>query len=151
MTRIGPGAGADAAQSFQAALRSSTSDVVTVVGHNDDGQLRFVDGSLLPLSELGDVGPMVAMISCDAARYANGNAAGVLPSTVTLDAAVAIEQELISLLNALDTSPDLATLQQLMDQSTRTVLEGRPELWSYRVTVAGAGAATVGIWQIYEG
>lgn len=153
ITRLAPAAGNTAADTFTASLKSSDAAVVTVIGHNDGGFLRLADGSGVPLSELGGVGPLVAMISCDAARYASNNAVGILPSTVTLSVAVQIERTLTSRLQQLNSRPDVAQLKQLLDESTRSVLEPDPNYWGYALAVTGtgtAGTATVRIWQVYQ-
>lgn len=151
ITKVAPSGASDAASVFRASVENSTADVVTVIGHNDGGQLKFPDGTAVSLSELGGVGPLVAMISCDAARFNNGNAVGILPSSVTLQSAVQIEQALHARLKELPSPPDLTTLQRLLDESTYSVLDARPELWNYSVASVGGGAVAVGIWQIHEG
>lgn len=136
-----------AAESFLANYRTSTADVVTLVGHNDNGTFRFADSSPLALSELSSAGgPPVAMISCNSLTYANGQAVGV-PSAITFTVAYATQAKFAAKLASRESVPTVAELQAMLIESlTEAANESRAPM-KYAVFGVGAGGAGIATWQ----
>lgn len=138
---------ASAAQAFLEQYRTSTADVVTLVGHNDDGVFRFADGSPLPLNELADAGgPPVAMISCNSMSYADGQSVGI-PSAITFTVAYAAQAKFAAKLAARQTVPTVGELQSLLTESAAEAANESGAVLKYTVFGVGASGAGIAIWQ----
>lgn len=129
-----------AANDFLRRYNESTADVVTLVGHNDNGLFRFADGSWVQLSTLGNPNrPMVAMVSCDSIEYANGQAIG-LPSAVTYTIAYATENKFANRIAQLPWLPSKDVLQQMLIQSLDEAAREHQVAIKYRIA-AGVGVS----------
>lgn len=111
-----------AAQSWVEAYQASAADVVTLVGHNEEGAFRFADGSSVDLQSLGQTsGPALVVISCDAARNSQNQVVGTVPEFVTLTAAVEIERRVAAAV-ADGGSSTTSQLEVVVDDATTEVL-----------------------------
>lgn len=136
-----------AAKSFLEEYRTSTADVVTLVGHNDSGTFRFADGSPLSLSELSSAGgPPVAMISCNSMTYANGQAVGV-PSAITFTVAYATQAKFAAKLASRESVPAASELQSMLLESLNEAATESGARMKYAVFGVGTGGAGIATWQ----
>lgn len=136
-----------AAESFFEQYRTSTADVVTLVGHNDEGTFRFADGSPLSLSELSSAGgPPVAMISCNSMTYANGQAVGV-PSAITFTVAYATQAKFAAKLASRESVPTASELQSMLIESLDEAATESGARVKYVVFAVGTGGGGIAIWQ----
>ena len=76
--------------------------ILTLIGHNDEGMLRFADESAINLRLLPLLGPgkIIVPISCDSARYSSGLQVG-LPTPLTIEVAERTEALFVSRINDL--------------------------------------------------
>lgn len=141
-------AAADAATEFLNAYRNSTADVVTIVGHNQGGQLFFGDGTAVPLQNLANdpSRPYLVVISCQSSQYAMGGQAVGIPIDVGYPIARRTEALFLEAVQQLDEPArrDLATLQQELDNALNTAITQsnvRPTVYA----IAGVGSAGIGL------
>lgn len=139
-----------AAQRFTSLYRSSSADVVTLVGHNEGGIFRFPDGSTADLRSVGsEGGPILAMISCDSAEYSTGQKIG-LPTAVTIELAVDVEQRFVAKISALDALPTTQEVGAILEEALREATSTRPEAYKFYLIggVTGTAVVGVGIYQV---
>ena len=76
--------------------------ILTLIGHNDEGMLRFADESAINLRLLPLLGPgrIIVPISCDSAFYSSGLQVG-LPTPLTIEVAERTEALFVSGINDL--------------------------------------------------
>jgi hypothetical protein len=151
LTQIRATGGSTDAQQFVAAYRSSSSDVITLVGHNEGSAFRFPDGSAVDLRGIGlQRGPVLALVSCNSATYANGQSVG-LPTAVTLELAFDVEQRFAAKVQGLALAPTPADAQLLLVGALNEAGAQRTETFKYVAIgggVAGGSVVGVAIWQV---
>ncbi len=136
-----------AAESFLEQYRTSSADVVTLVGHNDGGTFRFADGSPLSFSELSFAGgPPVALISCNSMTYANGQAVGV-PSAITFTVAYATEAKFAARLTSRTSVPTVPELQSMLVESLEEAAAESGVQMKYVVFGVGTVGGGIAVWQ----
>ena len=144
LTIVRPGTGT-AAESALDALTSSKAAVATVIGHNEEGVLRFPDGSGLIIANLPVDGPKIAVISCSSQKYVNGNAVGL---TMDLNYSIALrtEQLFTERVAALsvDEAADTAILQRELDAAFDAAAAEHPNDLAISIAITGS-AAVVGV------
>ena len=97
--------------------RESSAGVVVLVGHNNNGQFRFADGSAVNLKTVGDQGgPPIALLSCDSDRFANGQSVGVI-GDVSFPLAWDTERRFAEKLALKEVVPSNSDLQALLTAS----------------------------------
>lgn len=125
MTTLRPTQTSAASDVFLSRHQKSSSDLITLVGHNSEGTFKFPDGSPVDLRALGGPGkPLIALISCDPDQFANGAAVGV-PTPITIEVALLAEQKFVARVNSLNAAPDVAKTQQLPMESLVEVANER--------------------------
>ncbi|MDF1605030.1 hypothetical protein [Nocardioides sp. YIM 152315] len=154
VVRVVASSGTSAADTFVDGYRSSSADVVTVIGHNEGGLLKFADGSSVPLWDLGVGGKPIALISCSSAAYARGQAVG-LPDPVALATAVRIEQALTARVSQLEEAPTAAQLKDLLvtvalEESAATSRASRRKVIALTVTLPTAAGSTIYNTVVFE-
>ena len=138
-----------ASEQFLDLYQSTSADIVTLVGHNDGGIFRFPDASWVDLREVGgDGGPIIALISCDSAVYASGQAVG-LPTPVTIELAVDVEQRFVTKVGALQALPSVAEAERLLVEALSEAADARAERFVY-MTLTGVGSGVVAGISIHE-
>jgi hypothetical protein len=130
------------ADELERQLKSATEGVFTIIGHNDNGQIRLADGSGLPLHGIGERtgGASVALVSCQSLPFVKNFGAG-LAAKVEIDVAVAAEsifQERLQNWRGAPPSPE--QLQDLLDSSVAAAARAKQ---SDRLVKVGTGL-TVG-------
>lgn len=113
-TRVGA---KPAATAFEDSLRSYSSGVVVITGHNDRGLLMFDDGTSLDLARLASINPSVkfAVVSCESAIGLEGGGIGLL-TKVASDVAALTESKFVSKVRTLE-APSDEDLQSAMEQA----------------------------------
>lgn len=149
VVRVAPRADATAAETFVDYYQRSADDVITLTGHNEAGIFRFPDGSWVDIGALGSGGPPIAIISCESAKYASGQAVG-LPSVLTLTVAADIERTFVQRVSDLNAAPSVAQLKRLLEDSADEMTDGQEGTWIAVAVVGGTSATVVTllVWQI---
>ena len=124
-------------------LATSSENLVSIVGHNEEGVLYFPDKSSATFSELIEAGrdKIIVFISCKAAEYINANAAGPLQE-ISLDAGVDIEREFHRLAQQATSALTLGDTQRILADAQDNVATKRGVKLAAKVSViAVPGAA----------
>jgi len=137
------------AQEFLREYRSTPRDgLITLVGHNAGGTFRFADGSTIDLGKLGSSdGSLVAVVSCESARFVDGRAVGI-PTDVTYDVAYRTEQKFSEQVAG---SPSLSRseAQQYLESALADAVRELRVEGFYKTAVIGGGTGVVGV-SIYQ-
>jgi hypothetical protein len=144
LTVVRPGTGTAAEYALEA-LTSSSGGVATIIGHNENGVLRFADGSGLIIANLPVNGPRIAVISCSSQKYVNGNAVGL---TVDLNYSLALRTEELFTQRVATLTPDEAAdtviLQRQLDEAFDAAAAEFPDAFAFSLAITGS-AAVVGV------
>ncbi len=137
-----------AAQNFLQNYQNSNADVLTLVGHNDNGTFKFGDKSSFLLKDLGnDDGPVVAILSCESSKFANGKSIG-LPTEITFSVAYATGERFSSKIQQLPTLPNHVVLQQMLVDSLNEVMHEKNVRIAYQsLGSVGVGVVGIAVWQ----
>jgi hypothetical protein len=133
---------------YKKALQAKNASFVIVVGHNENGMMRLLDGSLLYLDEVVAAArpeQRVILISCDSASHvSNSQVAGTIGGEVTYPEAFSIAQGIMKYIKDATGPVSLADVQaELTKQGVTTT--HKVAFFIMKAVCAGAALIVVGL------
>jgi len=137
------------ADDLERQLRNATAGVVTLIGHNDNGYMRFGDGSSIELAGIAGRtgGASMVLVSCESEPLIRGMGAGIA-TKIDIDVAVATESLFRERLETAGAILSPAQLQALLKAAHHDAVRSKNLSTTFRkggTTLAGSGIVVMAI------